>query len=302
MPRSASSMKAVAPPRQTRITYLSIIAILALLLLAGILLFLRPPFLTTAISPMTEKETSPVAALPGQAFSTIAPATTPGASTEETSVLPPASSTPSPLVPQPEHSTEAIPSGGYRVNGELVAKAEIITAIGHKRASPSGPSSEEELLQSYLDHRLLLQDAQAKAVTVTDQQVDEALAQAEQMLTIDRQAFEERITSQGWSMEEYRNTVREAMQVSSLLEQELHLTSIIATDEQVADYLNQDDPALSELDDDSNADLSADLKSRVKLRLTMQQRQDKVEDYLLGLRERAVITPVAESSDATEGT
>ena len=147
-----------------------------------------------------------------------------------------ATPTPSPAGPVPTELPDVI----AHVNGESIAKADMDRAIqALERANGPVPGEQRDrILRGVLDqligHRLLVQEARARNVTVPESEVDARLAQIRAQFPSEA-AFEQTLAERKLTVDQVKTDARQDMAISRMIDEEV-ATRIVVTPEEVTDF------------------------------------------------------------------
>lgn len=170
--------------------------------------------------------------------------TTPG-DVQPAGTLPPAvaaTNTPVPPTPTPTAPLAAV------VNGEQLFLSDFEAELARYETQQSAAGAEpaayrEQVLNALIERRLIMQAATAAGVTVTPEMVDQRLA--ELRAAGDENAFETFLQTNGWTEEEFRETLTAEIVTSEMI---ARVTADVPTTmEHVrASYIQMDDAALAQ--------------------------------------------------------
>lgn len=183
----------------------------------------------------------------------------------------------------------------YKENLELKVNGQSITAQDVERQYEKIPEKAKEnltkdkVLETLVDQKLLLQEADKKGVAATDEEVEEYLEQIRTFSGLNESALEEQVSKWGYTLDEYRRSVKEMITVSSLLDKELDLRNISVSNSEVNSYMQKNKEEFRDIFSQGDTELESMLKSRVKQKLTLEKQQALVNNYMKSLRERARI-------------
>jgi peptidyl-prolyl cis-trans isomerase C len=181
---------------------------------------------------------------PANATPQAAPA--PAASAQSARPAPPAT----PQAPAPAPAAKPVPTQlpevVARVNGEAISGKDLDDAVRAiaGRAGPVPPDERDRVYRGVLDnmigYRLMIQEAKARKITVSDADVDAQLAQIRSQFPSDAQ-FQQALTAQKTTLEAVRNDARDGMSADKLVESEI-AGKVAVKPEAVTDFYqkNQD--------------------------------------------------------------
>jgi peptidyl-prolyl cis-trans isomerase C len=154
--------------------------------------------------------------------STSASNTTPAADSKTT-----AASTPPAAQEKPKPVPAELPAVVARVNGEEITRTEFEQSVHNLEGRAGRPVPAEQrdevyrgLLNDMLAFKLLKQEADRRHVTLTDQELDEAVKQMRQQFPTEA-AFKQAMADQKLTLAQVRDQARSSMLVQKLLDQEV---------------------------------------------------------------------------------
>ncbi|ROQ93266.1 peptidylprolyl isomerase [Desulfosoma caldarium] len=129
------------------------------------------------------------------------------------------------------------------LNSELQRRVEdVVKAAGHlHNAAPLGPADalRKEVLRQMIRDKLTAQEVARLKITVTDSEVEEALASIQSANNMSRQQLEAMLQREGRSLEQFKKMIRQDMERARLIERVLKSKTLI-TDEQVQSALSRE--------------------------------------------------------------
>ena len=133
-----------------------------------------------------------------------------------------------------------------RVNGEAITGKDLDDAVRAVagRAGPIPPDERDRVYRGILDnmigYRLMIQEARARKIAVSDADVDAQVAQIRAQFPNDAQ-FQQALTAQKTTLEAVRNDTRDGMSADKLVESEI-VSKVAVKPEAVTDFYqkNQD--------------------------------------------------------------
>jgi peptidyl-prolyl cis-trans isomerase C len=146
------------------------------------------------------------------------------------------------LTPQAAKPVPAqLPEVVARVNGEAVSKAEFdraVAALEARNGGPVPPPQRDQIFRSVLDqlvaYKVLLQEARARKVTISDADVDARMKEISgQFPTED--AFKKMLESRHTTVDQVRSDVRQDMTVQKMIAAEVDPKSAVKP-EQITDF------------------------------------------------------------------
>ncbi len=184
----------------------------------------------------------------------------------------------------------------YKENLEMKVNGEQITAKDVEKYYEKIPAqsreniTKDQVLEALVDQKLLLQEAGKKGIAATDEEVDKYLGQVKTLGGLNENTLKQEISKSGYTVDEYRNNVKDLLTESKLLNQELDLKNIQASDEEVNNFIQKNKDELQDILSEGNStEIESMLKSRVKLKLTQEKQQVLVKEYIESLRKKAKI-------------
>jgi hypothetical protein len=184
----------------------------------------------------------------------------------------------------------------YKENLELKLNGEQITARDvdkqYERIPPEsrGNVTKDQVLEALVDQKLLLQEADKKGITAADEEVDKYLGQVRTSRGLDENALNQEISKSGYTLDEYRNNVKDLLTESKLLNQELDLKNVQASDADVNNFIQENKDEFQDVfSEGNNTDIESLVKNRVKQKLTREKQQALVKNYIESLRQKAKI-------------
>ena len=149
-------------------------------------------------------------------------------------------------VPAAKPVPPQLPEIVARVNGESITGKDLDDAVRAiaGRAGPIPPDERDRVYRGILDnmigYRLMIQEAKARKIAVSDADVDAQLAQIRAQFPNDAQ-FQQALTAQKTTLEAVRNDTRDGMSADKLVESEI-ASKVAVKPEAVTDFYqkNQD--------------------------------------------------------------
>lgn len=180
------------------------------------------------------------------------------------------------------HHKESLPVGLVTQTAFLpspYAESNLVTTEVGKPPAPDQESQLQESLSSEERRELLLREAVKRKITVANDTVDTFLTTMKTVSGLDDAAFRTFLTDNGYTLEEYREEVSNALAISQLLEQELHLSEVQASDREVEGVIDQNHGEFAEIIE-IDPDMEEYLRNRVQRTLTREKQEELVEEYL----------------------
>ena len=174
------------------------------------------------------------------------PAPAPAASAQSAPVAQTAASQAPAPTPAAKPVPPQLPEVVARVNGEAISGKDLDDAVRAiaGRAGPIPPDERDRVYRGVLDnmigYRLMIQEAKARKIAVSDADVDAQVAQIRSQFPSDAQ-FQQALTAQKTTLEAVRNDAREGMSADKLVESEI-AGKVTVKPESVTDFYqkNQD--------------------------------------------------------------
>jgi parvulin-like peptidyl-prolyl isomerase len=158
------------------------------------------------------------------------------------------------------------------VNGEPVYRHRIINVLEGQYG--------KQTVDSEVTQILIRQELDTKGVTVTQEEFDQEMADVASSLSEQGQTLDDYLSYQGISQETFQNELLLSLRIRKLFESEVQVS-----DEEVASYIEQNQAFLPE-ETDTTTD---EFKASVKDQLTSQKINEKVSQWIDGLRNNASI-------------
>ena len=106
--------------------------------------------------------------------------------------------------------------------------------------------SEHQFLERLIDIRLQIQEAQRLEITVSPEEVEEAIANIKEKYSLTEEALEDSLEQEGLTFTEYKKTLSEQIAISKLVNQQIR-SKILVSDQEVNDYFNKvEEPIVSQ--------------------------------------------------------
>ncbi|VVB86877.1 Chaperone SurA [uncultured archaeon] len=184
----------------------------------------------------------------------------------------------------------------YKENLELKLNGEQITARDvdkqYERIPPEsrGNVTKDQVLEAIVDQKLLLQEADKNKIAATDEEVNKYLGQVRTSSGLDENALNKEISKSGYTIDEYKNNIKEMLTESKLLNQELDLKNAQASEADVNNFIQKNKDEFQDVfSEGNNTDIESLVKNRVKQKLTREKQQALVKNYIESLRQKANI-------------
>ena len=174
------------------------------------------------------------------------------------------------------------------VNGETITQEEIDSAYENLPDEVKQGVTKENITESLVAQTLLLQEAESKGIVTTEEEVDLYIEQL-QALGFDDNELQKFLADQGYTLDEYRESIKDLITVSKLLDQELDLQNVQATEGDVNSYIQENQGEVQELFDEGGSEFENIFRERVKQQLTQEKQQEIVNNYIESLKQNAQI-------------
>jgi len=171
------------------------------------------------------------------------------------------------------------------VNGDKITSQDVNDVYDKIPEEIRLETSKKDVLDDLIDQKLLLQEAEDKGIYATEEEVDNYLEQIKLSTGVEGN-FEKIIADAGFTLEDYKESLKELITVSKLLDEVLDLQNVNVTDAEVNDYIsaNQDLQQISE--DEIDLDF---LTVRIRQKLILDKQQELVDNYIQSLKDKAEI-------------
>ncbi len=130
--------------------------------------------------------------------------------------------------------------------------------------------------------KLLLQEAEKSRIGASEDEVEKEIKEFLKSTGQTEEELSELLEEQDTTAEEFREDVKDAVKVKKLLDEELKLSEVTVTDEEVAAIIGVDSGTSNDLPDDELALLVHD---EVKQRLLLAKKAALINEYLEGIDE-----------------
>lgn len=134
----------------------------------------------------------------------------------------------------------------------------------------------KQVVEMLVDQALIKQRISEANITVSDEQIDEQIAQVIGQFE-NQEQFESALELEGLSMEAFREQISESIAIETYLEQELNLSSITATQEEIDAIKTQ----FSEVEDFDQVQDEFDFAAYA----AQQKQQEIIQQFILEMRE-----------------
>lgn len=156
------------------------------------------------------------------------------------------------------------------VNGQPITRIAIISELERQLG--------KDALDATIDKTLILQEAKRQNVKITKQDLDDDIAEIETSLSQQGQSFDQLLTFQGMTKDEFIEQLKVQKTVQELLGKD-----IVVIDEEVDKFFEENKASLPQGTDE------AVLKNNIREQLKSQQISDKYQVWIEELRNSAKI-------------
>ncbi|MBI2549372.1 hypothetical protein HYW21_08545 [Candidatus Woesearchaeota archaeon] len=179
------------------------------------------------------------------------------------------------------HHKESLPSA-------LVTQTKSLSSTNPESNLVTTPdrtatlNQESQLQESYSPEErreLLLHEVAQQEITMTNDTVDSFVTNIKTMSGLDDRGFSQFLTDNGYTLEGYRKELSDALAISQLLEQELHLSDVKASDHDVDKFMEEHQGEFAEILE-IDPDMEEYLQGRVQRTLTREKQEKLVQEYL----------------------
>jgi len=133
------------------------------------------------------------------------------------------------------------------VNSEAVTWSELyremefelsrqMKALSAEEKRAAFKASESAILERMIDLKLQLQEAEKQGITVSDDDIRNAIEGIKGKYSMDDEAFSAALRAEGFTLGQYREKLREQVAITRLVDREVR-NRIVVTDQEVADYV-----------------------------------------------------------------
>ncbi len=175
------------------------------------------------------------------------------------------------------------------VNGEVITKDNIEKNYANLPEETRSEITKKELADNLVGNKLLVQEANKRGVTVTDEEVGNYIEQAMTLNNIDRTEIERQLSELGYTFDEYKASLKESMSISKLLDQEIDLKNIRVSDSDVDNFIQKNQAEFQDIFNEGDPELEQAFRVKVKQKLTQDKQQELVNSYVRSLRSNAEI-------------
>jgi len=156
------------------------------------------------------------------------------------------------------------------VNGEPITRIKLIREL----ESQSG----KRALETIISKTLVLQEAKKKNISVREEEIDKEIQKIEENLKSQGQKLEDILKLQGTTIE----TVKEQIKLNLLMKKILQ-KDINVSEKEVSEYIDKNKGSKPETISDQ------EYKKQVRTQLEQQKFQEKAQEYLKKLRDKASV-------------
>ena len=130
------------------------------------------------------------------------------------------------------------------VNGEIITLSELNEKLERimqdKQSNFSGSEDElrRQILEAMIFQILTIQEGERLGITASDQEVEETLERIRTSNQLTKEQFEERITSQGGKLEDFKKEVKNDLIKNKIIRVEL-ASFIVVSEDNIDEFINQ---------------------------------------------------------------
>ena len=177
------------------------------------------------------------------------------------------------------------------VDGEIITTNEVNKVLQANENLPEQLKQElsrEEVVEQLVNQKLLLQEADKKGIKSTNDEVNDYIQRFREYNNLDENSFEKSIVDQGITIEELRNDVTNQITIIKLLNEELELGNVEASEKDIDIYLENDE-GFQFILDEVEPDMEEQFRNRVRLQITKEMQQEIYDDYIEKLKKNSKI-------------
>ena len=175
------------------------------------------------------------------------------------------------------------------VGGEEITSGDVDNQFDAIPEEQKQDVTKDDILNAMIDQKLVLQEAEKNGVSTTDGEIDTYIQQVKAAHNINGEELEKYLAGSGYTLEEYKDSLREQIIISKFLTNELHLQNVSVSDSDVENFIEQNKEEFQFVFDEQDPDLEAQLRGRLRYKLMEEKQKELVSDYLESLRSRAEI-------------
>lgn len=162
----------------------------------------------------------------------------------------------------------------------MVTQEQVDDTFGSMPDSLKEKITKDDVADALAGQKLLLDEADKKGIAFSDEEVDGYIGQLTSLRGISEEEFREEVEGSGLDYQDYKEKLKESIIISKLIEEEVGLKSIKATDGEVDAFI-KNNGELEELEEYVGAD---GLRAMVKRRLTSEKQNEAITEYIQGLK------------------
>lgn len=174
------------------------------------------------------------------------------------------------------------------VNGEMITSSDVDEQYLKIPEKSRDNITKDKVLDSLIIEKLLLQESSKKGILTTYDEISLYLDKVKTLSGSNEWDFSQQLSGQGITLAEYKTDLGKVLTISKLLDKELDLKSITASDPEVENYLTEN-PGFQEVLDEGDSEMDALLKNKIKMKLTREKQQALVDKYVESLKQNAQI-------------
>ncbi|MBM4311840.1 MAG: hypothetical protein FJ119_12965 [Deltaproteobacteria bacterium] len=128
------------------------------------------------------------------------------------------------------------------VNDEIITQSEfnryrVLATLGSEQNNP-GPDMERQLLEQFVERKLLMQEARRLKITVRDQELDKAMQDILSRNKMTLRELQGQLEAAGLMIEDVRSAVRGELMTSELIGREVS-SRVVISDAEMEKYYNE---------------------------------------------------------------
>ena len=180
--------------------------------------------------------------------------------------------------------------GDISINGEIIAKEDIDTLYTSlsQQENTEDTFTKADIVQGLIDQILLLQEAREKEVTIEDEEIESFITQLLALEGTTEEDLSLLLLESGATLDEYKAGIKEQMIVSKLLNDELDLENMKATEADIDAFI-EENGGFGDIFGENNPDLTEQFERTLQQRITLKKQQDSINNFLIPLRQQATI-------------
>ncbi|MDA1196720.1 MAG: SurA N-terminal domain-containing protein [Nanoarchaeota archaeon] len=170
------------------------------------------------------------------------------------------------------------------VNGDAITARELSTRYAQLPAEYADVLSEEDFLSELIDVKLLIQEAVAQEITVSDEELDASFVLLEQQIPEDT-SLDDFLQARGLTKEDLRSDLRDQLLINKLINITI-LSSLVIGDSEVLEFYNTH---LDEFTVDEDIIPFEQIADPIRQQILFEQTNSAVTLYLAQLRSSSEI-------------